>query len=55
MVDNNFITTQHLAMRLDSHSTTLRFMMENLSQHRALISQLQDEVDFLRRQGERIE
>jgi hypothetical protein len=29
--------------------------METLSQHRALINQLQDEVDFLRRQGERLE
>jgi hypothetical protein len=55
MVDDNFITTQHLAMRLDSHNTTLSFTMETLSQHRALISQLQDEVDFLRRQGERLE
>jgi hypothetical protein len=55
MVDDNFLTTQHLAMRLDSHSTTLNFTLETLSQHRALISQLQDEVDFLRRQGERLE
>jgi hypothetical protein len=55
MVDDNFLTTQHLAMRLDAHSTTLNFTLETLSQHRALINQLQDEVDFLRRQGERHE
>jgi hypothetical protein len=55
MVDDNFITTQHLASRLDSHSTTLSFTMETMSQHRALINQLQVEVDFLRRQGERLE
>ena len=54
-MDANFITTQHLAMRLDSHNTTLSFMMETMSQHRALINRLQDEVDFLRRQGERLE
>jgi hypothetical protein len=42
MVDDNFITTQHLALRLDSHGTTLSFTMETLSQHRALINQLQD-------------
>jgi hypothetical protein len=42
-------------MRLDSHSTTLNFTLETLSNHRALISQLQDEVDFLRSQGENLE
>jgi hypothetical protein len=55
MVEDNFFTTQQLALRLDSHSSTLNFTMETLSQHRSLINQLQDEVDFLRRQGERIE
>jgi len=55
MVGDNFLTTQHLAMFLDSHSTTLNFTLETLSQHRALINQLQDEVEFLRSKGERLE
>jgi hypothetical protein len=55
MVGDKFLTTQHLAMRLDSHSATLNFTLETLSNHRALIRQLQDEVDFLRSQGERLE
>jgi hypothetical protein len=54
-VGDNFLTTQHLAMRLDSHSATLNFTLETLSHHRAMISQLQDEVDYLRSQGERLE
>jgi hypothetical protein len=55
MVDENFHTTQQLAMRLDSHSATLNFTLETLSSHRAMISQLQDEVEYLRSQGERLE
>jgi hypothetical protein len=54
-VGDNFLTTQYLAMRLDSHNATLNFTLETLSNHRALISQLQDEVDFLRSQGEKLE
>jgi len=42
-------------MRLDSHNATLNFTLETLSNHRALINQLHDEVDFLRSQGERLE
>jgi hypothetical protein len=52
MVEDNLFTTQQLAPRLDSHSSTLSFMMETLSHHQSLINQLQYEVDFLRRQGE---
>lgn len=55
MVDENFHTTQQLAMRLDSHSATLNFTLETLSSHRAMISQLQDEVEYLRSQRERLE
>jgi hypothetical protein len=55
LVEDNFSTTQQLALRLDSHSSTLNFTLETLAQHRSLINQLQDEVDYLRRQGERIE
>jgi hypothetical protein len=54
-VDDNFTTTQQLSLCLDSHSSTLSFTLDTLAQHRTLISQLQDEVEFLRRQGENIE
>jgi hypothetical protein len=54
-VGENFLTTQHLALRLDAHRTTMNFTLETLSQHRAMIIQLQDEVDYLRSQGERLE
>ena len=52
---DNFLTTQYLVMHLDSHNATLNFTLETLSNHHALISQLQDEVDFLRSQGEKLE
>jgi hypothetical protein len=55
LVDDNFTTTQQLSLCLDSHSSTLSFTLDTLAQHRTLISQLQDEVEFLRRQGENIE
>jgi len=55
MVDENFHTTQQLAMHLDSHSATLNFTLETLSSHHEMISQLRDEVEYLRSQGERLE
>lgn len=55
LVEDNFSTTQQLALRLDSHSYTLNFTLKTLAQHHSLINQLQDEVDFLKRKGERIE
>jgi hypothetical protein len=55
LVDDNFTTTQQLSLCLDSHGSTLSFTLETLAQHRTLISQLQDEFEFLRRQGETIE
>jgi hypothetical protein len=55
LVEDNFSTTQQLALCLDSHSSTLTFTLDTLAQHRTLINQLQDEVEFLRRQGERME
>jgi hypothetical protein len=55
LVEDNFSTTQQLALRLDSHSSTLTFTLDTLAQHHTLINQLQDEVEFLRRQGERME
>jgi hypothetical protein len=39
-----------LAIRVNSLSSTTTFTLDTLSQHRALIIQLQDEVDFLRLQ-----
>jgi hypothetical protein len=39
-----------LAIRVNSLSSTMTFTLDTLSQHRALISQLQDEVDFLHHQ-----
>jgi hypothetical protein len=54
-VDNKFSTTQQLALRLDSHSSTLTFTLDTLAQHYTLINQLQDEVEFLKRQGECME
>jgi hypothetical protein len=32
-VGDNFLTTQHLAMHLESYSTTLNFTLETLSHH----------------------
>jgi hypothetical protein len=55
MVDDNFTTTQQLSLCPDSHSSTLSFSLETLAQHHTLISQLQDEFEFLTRQGENIE
>jgi hypothetical protein len=54
MVGGNFLTTQHLAMCLDSHRATLNFTLETLSNHHALINQIHDEVEVLRSQGERL-
>jgi hypothetical protein len=55
MVHDNFTTTQQLSLCLDSHSSTLSLSLDTLAQHHMLISQLQDEFEFLRRQGENIE
>jgi hypothetical protein len=55
MVDDNFSTTQQLTLYIESHSSTLTFTMDTLAQHCTLINQLQDEVEFLRRQGEKME
>jgi hypothetical protein len=52
LVDDNFTTTHRLSLRIDSHSSTLSFTLDTLAQHMTLIGKLQDEVDFLRRQGE---
>jgi hypothetical protein len=52
LVEDNFTSTHRLSLRVDSHSSTLSFTLETLAQHRTLIGKLQDEVDFLRRQGE---
>jgi hypothetical protein len=54
-VEDNFSTTQQLALCLDSHSSTLTFTLYTLAQHHTLINQLQDEVEFLRHQGESLE
>ena len=54
-MEDNFSTTQQLALRLDSHSSTLTFTLDTAAQHHTLINQLQDEVEILRRQGERME
>jgi hypothetical protein len=55
LVEDNFSTTQQLTLCLDSHSSTLTFTLDTLAQHHTLINQLQDEVKFLRRQGENME
>jgi hypothetical protein len=41
---------KRLTLRVNSLSSTTTFTLDTLIQHRVLISQLQDEVDFLRRQ-----
>jgi hypothetical protein len=41
---------KRLALRVNSLSSTTTFTLDTLIQHRVLIGQLQDEVDFLRRQ-----
>jgi hypothetical protein len=48
-VEDNFTSTQCLSIKVDSHSSTISFSLDTLAQHRMLIGQLQDEVDFLRR------
>jgi hypothetical protein len=55
LVDDNFSITQKMALRLDSHSCKLTFTLDTLAQHHTLINPLQDEVDFLRHQGECME
>jgi hypothetical protein len=52
LMEENFTFTHRLSLKVDSHSSTLSFSLETMAQHRALIVQLQDEVDFLHRQGE---
>jgi hypothetical protein len=54
LVEDNFTFSHRLSLKVDSHSSTLSFALETLAQHRALIGQLQDEVDFLRRQGVKV-
>jgi hypothetical protein len=46
---------QQLALHLGSHRSTLTFTLDTLAQHHTLINQLQDEFEFLRRQGENME
>jgi hypothetical protein len=41
---------KRLTLRVNSLSSTTTFTLDTLSQHRVLIGQLQDEVDFLRHQ-----
>jgi hypothetical protein len=55
LMEDNFTFTHRLSLKVDSHSSTLSFALETMAQHRALIGQLQDEVDFLRRQGESLQ
>jgi hypothetical protein len=54
-LEDNFTSTQRLSLKVDSHNFTLSFSLETLAQHRVLIGQLQDEVDFLHRQGESLQ
>jgi hypothetical protein len=54
-MEDNFTTTQKLSRKVDANSSTLTFSPETLSQHRVLIGQLQDEVDYLRRHGESLQ
>jgi hypothetical protein len=41
---------RRLNLRVNSLSSTTTFTLDTLSHHRVLINELQDEVDFLRRQ-----
>jgi hypothetical protein len=54
-VEDNFTSTQHLSIKVDSHNSTISFALDTLAQHKMLIGQLQDEVDFLCRQGESLQ
>ena len=49
LVEDNFTFTHQLSLKVDSHSSNLSFSLETLAEHKALIGQLQDKVDFLRR------
>jgi hypothetical protein len=55
LVDENFSTTQQLALHINSHKSTLTFTLDTLSQYHTLINRLQYEVEFLRCQGEHVE
>jgi hypothetical protein len=46
-VEDNFTSTQSLSIKVNSHGLTISFTLDTLAQHRMLIGQLQDEVDFL--------
>jgi len=47
LMEDNFTFTHRLSLKVDFHSLTLSFYFETMAQHRALIGQLQDEVNFL--------
>jgi hypothetical protein len=51
MVEENFTFSHRLSLKVDSHSSTLSFVLQTLTQHRELIGQLQEEANFLRTQG----
>jgi hypothetical protein len=40
LVQNNFIFSHRLSLKVDSHSSTLSFALEAFAQHRAFIGQL---------------
>lgn len=55
VVEDNFTTIQKLVIKVNALNSTVTFALETLAQHRVLVGQLQDKVDFLRRQGESLQ
>jgi hypothetical protein len=55
LVEDNFTSFQNISLKFDPNNSSLYFSLDTLAQHKVLIGKLQDEVDFLRRQGEALQ
>jgi hypothetical protein len=52
MEDSEFMECQRLVIMVSALNSTISFSLDTLVQHRVMVGQLQDEVDFLRTQVE---
>jgi hypothetical protein len=55
MVDSDFVERQCLAIRVHYLCSTIYFSLDTLAQHRVMMGQLQDEVEFLKSQLESLQ
>jgi hypothetical protein len=53
VMESNFMEIQRLVIKVNALSSTTSFALETMAQHRVLVGQLQDEIDFLRQLGKR--